>query len=242
MKSFFILLLHLSGSYGATAELRICPVESNLAAGLSEVLGRGGAKYFVGKPFLAFEAPAEIILEKRMVGESRTVDLNLTRSAGCEFAGTGTGPLSLQFRLETQPGSYAAQHDNRNAWLDLPAPEVRVVAFAEEQLQALHTVAVTGRHDTVRLGTHLLDGKTVNVAVYSKAGAVRRILRLDPNPGTKTWEMAWDAKAQQLHILGHGVKARYWMSAADQLGWEVRIDVAKRSQLETTEGQIRRVE
>jgi hypothetical protein len=54
--------------------------------------------------------------------------------------------------------------------------------------------------------------------------------------------MAWDAKAQQLHILGHGAKSRYWVSAADQLGWEVRMDVAKDSKLESADGTVRRVE
>ena len=82
----------------------------------------------------------------------------------------------------------------------------------------------------------------MTVAMYSKDNAVRRILRLDPNPDTKAWEIAWDDKVQQLHILGRGTKTRYWMSAADQLGWEIRIDVADRSKLETNDGQVRRVE
>lgn len=177
-------------------------------------------------------------------GDSSTVEVNLTRELKCEYANPGTGPLALQLRLEIAAGGFynlEARHSS-NAWLDLPAPEMKAVAFAEAQFQSLQRVAVTGGNDTVRLGTHPLEGKPVTVAVYSKAGAVQRILRLDPNPDTKAWEMAWDAKTQQLHILGHGTRSRYWMSAADQLGWEVRMDVADQSKLETTDGQVRRVE
>ena len=181
--------------------------------------------------------------DRRMLqeGEGSTNDVNLTRALGCEYAKAGTGPLALQFRLEVPAGLLNSPH-NYEAWLDLPAAEVKAVAFEETQFQARQTVAVTGMNDTVRLGTHLVDGKMVTVAVYSKDNAVRRILRLDPNPDTKAWEMAWDSKAQQLHILGRGTKTRYWMSAADQLGWEVRADMGDRSKLETTEGQVRRVE
>ena len=175
-------------------------------------------------------------------GESMTLDANLTRVLGCEYGQTGSGPLTLQYRLGISiPFGEDGEH-NDNAWLDLPAPEVTVVAFAEGQFKELSRATVTGAFDTVRLGTHPLEGKPVTLAVYSKAGAVGRILRLDPNADTGTWEMAWDATAQQLHLLGRGLRTRYWLTAPDQLGWEVRMDAGKDTRLETTEGKVRRVE
>jgi len=194
----------------------------------------------------ANHAPPARPVEDRKVpwlaeGESSSTAVNLTRAVGCEFATAGTGPLSLQFRLYAGPTVFPWAH-NPNAWLDLPPPDVTIAALEAAKFTEIKSAAVTGSYDTVRLGTHPLDGKTVTVAAYGKAGKVGRILRLDPNPDTKSWELAWDGTAQQLHILQHGTRARYWMTAADQLGWEVRMDVPDYSKLETTDGKVRRTE
>jgi hypothetical protein len=120
---------------------------------------------------------------------------------------------------------------------------VKVEEMVEGKFTQIRAVPVTGTFDQVRLGNYPLDGKTLTIAVFSKENKTGRILRLDPNADPATsWEMAWDAKAQQLHILQHSPKARYWMSAADQKDWEVRLDVPDYSKLETKDGGVRRVE
>jgi hypothetical protein len=180
--------------------------------------------------------------ERLYPGDSAAAQGNLTRELGCEFARAGTGPVSLQFRLLIGT-NHPMSRCSDDAWMNLPAPEVKVEEMAEGKFTPIKAVPVTGTFDQVRLGNYPLDGKTLTIAVFSKANKTGRILRLDPNADPATsWEMAWDSKTQQLHILQHSPKARYWMSAADQKDWEVRLDVKDYSKLETKDGVVRRVE
>lgn len=188
-----------------------------------------------GKPGILSEEHYELL-----EGQSFSATVNLTRELGLDYQRLGAGKMGLQIKLGIGAvGSNNWEKHNSDAWMDLPAPEVKVAGFAEASFKELQR-AVIDDGELLRVGTHKLEKEDVTLLVFTKDGKVNRILRLDLPAGLTTMEMKWDTKKKQAHILATGPKSRYWVTAEDRLDFEILQEVPSSSKLELKDGGVKR--
>jgi hypothetical protein len=172
-------------------------------------------------------------------GKSLTTIFNFTRNMNLEYS-IGTGCLKAQFKLLVNTAHTFGKHDE-NTWINLPSPEIKVLAFAEREFKELKRLELTDG-ELLRMGTYRVATDEVAILVFAKNSVISRILRLEPKVASSEWSLAWDSKKRQAHVLATAARARYWVTATDRLDFDVRLDVPASSKLQAKDGKVTRVE